>query len=428
MTLLILAFPGMGKNSPEIGFIKTLNVADVCFPGGWEEAIYFYNEVNYAAIGIKNATNITWSAAIRITPAEMKEYEGWDLVAGRFYHFVANNTTPIHFGNLKIYNGSTPTSPGPLIASVPFNVTGEGWVRINLSSPIPLNVQKDLWIAIEITSSAGEYPIGADKGPAVDKKGDWLYHESFGWIELQDTPGKFDCNLNIEAIIYGTPPDPPHKPSGPTELQTKETGRFYTSTTDPDNHKIYYLFDWGDNTPTDWLGPYDSGERCEASHKWDEPGTYKIKVRAKDERNTLSNWSEPLTISVVNTAPEKPSKPSGPTRVRRRTEVNFTTNTTDFNNDKVYFMWDWGDNNFTGWLGPFEPGEDCTASHSWEKRGDYFVRVKAKDKYEDESEWSDPLEVKVRLFKGFDLIRFLERHPFMFPLLRILMKLRSRLR
>ena len=34
----------------------------------------------------------------------------------------------------------------------------------------------------------------------------------------------------------------------------------YTLTTiDPDGDMVYYYIDWGDNTWTDWVGPYDSG-------------------------------------------------------------------------------------------------------------------------------------------------------------------------
>jgi hypothetical protein len=443
ITLFIVAcfLPcGVGKNYKNNNFElevitnPTDGVTSLCksplLQGGQEKAIYYYNEVNYAALGIKNATNITWIAAIRITPSELVGYEGWDLVAARFYHYVVNNTNPTHYGRVKIFDDDTATSPGPLLASKAFNVTGTGWIRINLSTPVPLDIEKDIWVGIEITSSSGEKPVALDRGPAVDKKGDWLYHESFGWVELQNTPAELNYNFNIEAIIYGSPPDPPDKPSGPTLLQTGETGSYSTSTTDPDGHKIYYWFDWGDNTNSGWQGPYESGETCTLSHKWDRPHTYQIKVQAKDERNTLSNWSAPLTISVVNTPPDTPGKPSGPTKVRRKREVNFTTNTTDFNGDPVYFMWDWGDGNVTKWLGPYNPGEDCVQSHSWEKRGDYKIRVKAKDTYGDESDWSEPLEIKVRLFKGLNaiLLSFLERHPRIFPILRFLLELQNRIR
>ena len=61
---------------------------------------------------------------------------------------------------------------------------------------------------------------------------------------------------------------------------------------------LYYKFDWGDDTDSGWLGPYNSGDIVEASHSWDEKGNYNIRVIAKDENNKYSQWSEPLPISM----------------------------------------------------------------------------------------------------------------------------------
>ncbi|RLF44681.1 MAG: hypothetical protein DRN29_08030, partial [Thermoplasmata archaeon] len=52
------------------------------------------------------------------------------------------------------------------------------------------------------------------------------------------------------------------------------------------------------------------------------------------------------------------------------------------------------------WLGPYKSGEKIVISHSWNRRGSYEVRVKAKDIYGRESEWSDPLPVKMPLYNG----------------------------
>jgi hypothetical protein len=47
-----------------------------------------------------------------------------------------------------------------------------------------------------------------------------------------------------------------------------------------------------------WLGPYNSGETCSASHTWDERGGYEIKVIAKDINDACSIWSDPLPITM----------------------------------------------------------------------------------------------------------------------------------
>ena len=61
---------------------------------------------------------------------------------------------------------------------------------------------------------------------------------------------------------------------------------------------IYYIFNWGDGTDSGWLGPFDSGETVNATHSWEEEGSYEIKVQAKDTGGLLSDWSDPLPISM----------------------------------------------------------------------------------------------------------------------------------
>jgi hypothetical protein len=56
-------------------------------------------------------------------------------------------------------------------------------------------------------------------------------------------------------------------------------------------------------------------------------------------------------------------------------------------------MWDWGDGNFSDWLGPFASGVTSNAQHSWTIKGTYSIRVKAKDTNGAESNWSEPLAV-----------------------------------
>jgi hypothetical protein len=73
---------------------------------------------------------------------------------------------------------------------------------------------------------------------------------------------------------------------------------YSTATTDPDNDEIYYLFDWGDDTDTEWIGPYISGESITVSHTWATPGTYHIRVKARDDHTLESQWSESLTVAL----------------------------------------------------------------------------------------------------------------------------------
>jgi len=61
------------------------------------------------------------------------------------------------------------------------------------------------------------------------------------------------------------------------------------------------LFDWGDGKFSEWIGPKDSGEEVTASHTWASEGNFSIRVKAKDDHGILSEWSDPLSISMPKT-------------------------------------------------------------------------------------------------------------------------------
>jgi outer membrane protein assembly factor BamB len=100
-----------------------------------------------------------------------------------------------------------------------------------------------------------------------------------------------------------------------------------------------------------------------------------------------------ITFEVENLAPEKPCKPDGPNGGRPGISCTYTTNATDPDGDQLYYLWDWGDDTTSGWLGPSDCGELTEASHIWDEEGTYEVKVKARDIYNFESPWSDPLIV-----------------------------------
>ena len=102
---------------------------------------------------------------------------------------------------------------------------------------------------------------------------------------------------------------------------------------------------------------------------------------------------------TTNNPPEKPSRPHGLIWGKVGWNLTYITSSTDKDGDQLYYMFDWGDGNVSGWLGPYKPGEMLKAKHSWRKEGTYIVRVKARDIHYSESPWSDPLIVSVPFWK-----------------------------
>lgn len=103
-------------------------------------------------------------------------------------------------------------------------------------------------------------------------------------------------NGDVWVVKLNSPPCTPHKPSGPKCGYVKKTYVYATSATDPDRDKIKYTFDWGDGT-TSVTGFVDSGERAAASHRWMEPGEYRVKVKATDSLGASSGWSKSVTVT-----------------------------------------------------------------------------------------------------------------------------------
>ena len=121
----------------------------------------------------------------------------------------------------------------------------------------------------------------------------------------------------------------------------------------------------------------------------------------------------------ANHPPEKPAKPSGPANGEAGAIYTYTSSVSDPEQNQVYYLFDWDDGSDSGWIGPYNSGNDGSVSHSWNEQGDYEIKVKAKDTNDIESEWSDPLPISMPKNKVADtpFLRFLENHPHLFPLL-----------
>jgi len=118
-------------------------------------------------------------------------------------------------------------------------------------------------------------------------------------------------------------------------------------------------------------------------------------------------YMTPMEVEGINEPPEKPDKPSGPPRGKPGIEYTFTSSAEDPEENQVYYLWDWGDGNFSDWLGPFNSRDECQAEYTWQEKGTYAVRVKARDALMEESPWSDPLSVEMPL--SFSFFNFLHQ-------------------
>jgi fimbrial isopeptide formation D2 family protein/uncharacterized repeat protein (TIGR01451 family) len=153
-----------------------------------------------------------------------------------------------------------------------------------------------------------------------------------------------------------------------------------------------YTFAWD----LDSDGDYDDATGESVTYSWDEPGTYVISLKVTDDSGKSD--TDDTTVTIENDAPSKPTI-IGPSSGRINKEYTYTASATDPNGDQIYYFFDWGDGTNSGWLGPYNSGETVSATHTWTEKGNYVIKVKAKDVHDAESDWAE-LPVSMPLSKS----------------------------
>lgn len=187
-------------------------------------------------------------------------------------------------------------------------------------------------------------------------------YDWWGWKSYQNTYGFClygDPALSLEVFSGFSSPNTPLHPQGLSYGNISDEIIFTTSTNDPDGQDVYYKWDWGDGKKSEWLGPYTSGLTIQSSHSWDEPGSYKIKVKAIDSIGAESNWSSEFLITIVGPQVEIKSIKGGIGKVKAVIYNEGVTKSTDISwcieINKTFSML-----SYNGKISTLDPGEDKT--------------------------------------------------------------------
>ena len=124
---------------------------------------------------------------------------------------------------------------------------------------------------------------------------------------------------------------------------------------------------------------------------------YLVRVSATDESNNTGSDTSDDTFSIINDYNFPPINPQiiGPPAGGKNINFSFTASTTDPEGDQISYLFDWGDGNYSTWIGPVNSSESVTATWTWRTDGTYNVRVKAKDIFDGESDWSDAHPISI---------------------------------
>ncbi len=302
-------------------------------------------------------------------------------------------------------------------------------------------VSEDYYDYIELILVPSGYSYGSDHHSFWEYGYDSIFYHEYNFNDYYHSPQDIIENMNLtysakstrliiatlselaQTYLIGDPPENPSSPNGPTEGTEGQELTFTTSTIDPDGDQLYYQFDWGNGNYSIWLGPFNSGETIEASNIWYELGVYEVRVKAKDINNRLSEWSEPIEVTInINLPPDKPTI-VGPKIGRTGKSMEFSFSASDPDNHDLYYFVIWGDSSHDNLFGPYKSGDEITINHTYTKGGLMYMNVKARDIYGQEGESENLILyiVKNRAISNQLLLRSIKRFIEPFPRLEFLL-------
>jgi hypothetical protein len=233
------------------------------------------------------------------------------------------------------------------------------------------------------------------------------------WVLLGDPSlklGGYETTQNTVSIeIYGNGVNSDSTPGGLIHFQAYASG------------EPTYYWDLDDD------GEFDDATGEFIEETWSQPGVYWVAVKA------VYYDHEEITYTIIDVEhtqfPDKPLVPSGRTSVKAGIPYTYKTTTIDPYNYDLYYIFDWGDDEFS-FVGPCESGTEISDTHIYKEIGNFEIKVMAVDTQAYWSEWSEPLTISVTKSKsinGFPFLQFLqnilENYPNSFPVLQQLLGL-----
>ncbi len=121
--------------------------------------------------------------------------------------------------------------------------------------------------------------------PIIDKDGTVYVGSQFGEF------GSIYGNLFAFGSVENN--SPPEKPgiNGSSVGKIGEEQKYTFIVFDINYDEVYLWVDWGDNTNTSWIGPYNSSEEIILPHTWNIRGSYTISAKAKDMHDVEGEWA-----------------------------------------------------------------------------------------------------------------------------------------
>ena len=280
----------------------------------------------------------------------------------------------------------------------------------------------DIWLNVDWDDGNVEEGIGPyESGEAVVLSHTW------------DTDDKYDIRAQSKDIWHQSHSSkytvkignqPPESPTidGPKHGDTQQQLTYTFVASDEENENVKYIIDWDDGT-TDETNYVPSNTSVQISHSWNKIDDYNITARALDTHGKPSDSS----IYHIRIGDQPPDMPKIYGAVQGVPDIfyEFGFISIDPENDNLYYDIDWGDGFIENDIGPFPSGEIIPRSHKWTDTGNYKVKARAKDEFDNYGEWSK-YDISVPRNKAFNfnlLDLLFERFPLAFLIFKSLLGL-----
>lgn len=175
---------------------------------------------------------------------------------------------------------------------------------------------------------------------------------------------------------------------GPESGQPGDTLVFSAVSQDRNRGDLSYMFDWGDGTPAVWGPTLSAGDTIRQQHVYSDSGRCQVRVRARDELQLESGWSDGILVQIRFSGPLTPDRPAGPREAYPDTAISFTTRAGHVRGESVSVQFDWGDT-LGDWSDYAAPGAQILGSHAYRSLGGYSIRARARDRGGSVSPWSE---------------------------------------
>ena len=209
--------------------------------------------------------------------------------------------------------------------------------------------------------------------------------DSFNWAPIIDTGGPYGTYLGYETNFDAS------------------------NSVGVEGEIVDYSWNFGDDT---------TGNGVTTAHTYSEVGKYTVTLTITDSENNEASSTTNVWVQESNEAPNKPTM-IGPSSGGIGKIYEYTFSSADPEENDIWYIVDWGDDEILYSYGPYESDEEATIQHSWSKMGAYTIKVKAKDVFNDESDW-ETLDISMPRNNALNkalFFRFFERLLNLFLLL-----------